>query len=175
MVVQIVNNLPPMQKNWVRSLGQEDPLEKGMATHSSILAWKISWTEELGRLQSMRSQRVGHDWATNTHTHTNVMALGGGALGRWSDHDGGTLELAPLWKRPQGVVLPSLPCEHIARKRPSATQKTTLTRTWPCQHPHVRLQPLELWEIHLLFISHPVYDILLLWIRPPAIGLYKKW
>ena len=45
----------------------EGPLEKGMATHSSILAWRIPWTEEPGRLQSMRSQRVGHDWATNTH------------------------------------------------------------------------------------------------------------
>ena len=50
-----------------QSLGQEDPLEKWMATHSSILAWKISWTEEPGGLQSMGSQRVGYDWATNTH------------------------------------------------------------------------------------------------------------
>ena len=49
------------------SLGQEDPLEKKMSTHSSILAWKIPWTEEPGGLQSMGSQRVGHDWATNTH------------------------------------------------------------------------------------------------------------
>ena len=45
---------------WVQSLGQEDPLEEGMATHSSILAWRIPWTEEAGDLQSMRSQRVGH-------------------------------------------------------------------------------------------------------------------
>ena len=60
-MVQIVKNLPPVQKNWVRSLSGEDSLEKGMATHSSILAWKIPWTEELGRLQSVRSQRVGHD------------------------------------------------------------------------------------------------------------------
>ena len=50
-----------MQKMWVQSLGQEDPLEKEMATHSSTLAWKIPWTEEPGRLQSMGSQRVGHD------------------------------------------------------------------------------------------------------------------
>ena len=49
------------QETWVRSLGQEDPLEKRLATHSSILAWRISWTEEPGRLQSMESQRVGHD------------------------------------------------------------------------------------------------------------------
>ena len=53
--------LPTMQKTWVRSLGWEDPLEKEMAPHSSILAWKIPWTEEPGRLQSMRLQRVGHD------------------------------------------------------------------------------------------------------------------
>ena len=46
---------------WVQSLGQEDPLEEGMATHSSILAWRILWTEEPGRLQSMGSHRVGHD------------------------------------------------------------------------------------------------------------------
>ena len=50
-----------MWETWVQSLGQEDPLEKEMATHSSTLAWKIPWTEEPGRLQSMGSQRVGHD------------------------------------------------------------------------------------------------------------------
>ena len=57
----MVKNLPAMWETWVQSLGWEDPLEKGMATHSSILAWTIPWTEELGRLQSLRSQRVGHD------------------------------------------------------------------------------------------------------------------
>ena len=61
----MVKNLPAVQEMWVISLDQEDPLEKGMATHSSILAWKIPWTEEPGRLQSMGSQRVGHDLATN--------------------------------------------------------------------------------------------------------------
>ena len=59
-----------MLKNWVWSLGQEDPLEKGMATHSRILAWKIPWTEEPGGLQSMGSQRVRHVWVTNTFTNT---------------------------------------------------------------------------------------------------------
>ena len=54
-----------MQEIWVHSLGQEDTLEKEMAIHSSILAWKILWMEEPGRLQSMGSQRVGHDWATS--------------------------------------------------------------------------------------------------------------
>ena len=56
-----------MQETWVRSLGWEDPLEKEMATHSSILAWRIPWTEEPGGLQSMGSQRVGHDWTTSLH------------------------------------------------------------------------------------------------------------
>ena len=57
----MVKNLPAMQETWVRSLGWEDPLEKGMVTHSSIIAWKIPWTEEPGRLQFMGSQRVRHD------------------------------------------------------------------------------------------------------------------
>ena len=64
-VAQMVKRLPARRKTWVQSLGQEDPLEKEMATHSSTLAWKIPWTEEPGRLQSMGSQRVGHDWATS--------------------------------------------------------------------------------------------------------------
>ena len=57
----MVKNLPAMKETRVRSLGQEDPLEKGMATHSSILAWESPWREEPGGLQSMGSQRVGHD------------------------------------------------------------------------------------------------------------------
>ena len=60
-MAQTVKNLPAMQENWVPSLGWEDPLEKRIATHSSILAWRIPWTEKPGRLQSMESQRVGHD------------------------------------------------------------------------------------------------------------------
>ena len=61
----MVKNLPAMQETRVPSLGQEDPLEKGMATHSSILAWEIPWTEEPGRLQSTGSQRTGHDRRAN--------------------------------------------------------------------------------------------------------------
>ena len=71
-----------MWETWVRSLGWEDPLEKGMATHSSTLAWKIPWMEEPGRLQSVGSQRVRHDWATSlpdlksrTWTEVNSMDL----------------------------------------------------------------------------------------------------
>ena len=60
----MVKNPPSKQETWVRFLGQEDPLEKEMATHSNILAWEILWTEEPGRRQSMGSQKVGHDLAT---------------------------------------------------------------------------------------------------------------
>ena len=60
--------LPATQETWLWSLSQEDPLEKGMATHSSIRAWRILWTEKPGGLQSMSPQRFGHDWATNTFT-----------------------------------------------------------------------------------------------------------
>ena len=71
----VEKNPPAMQKTqqvWVWSLSYIDPLEEEMATHSSILAWKISWTEEPGGLQSMGSQRVGHDWATSlTHSQIN--------------------------------------------------------------------------------------------------------
>ena len=65
LVVQMVRSLPAMLESRVRSQGQEDPLERGMATHSSTLAWEIPQTEEPGRLQSMGLQRVGHDWATS--------------------------------------------------------------------------------------------------------------
>ena len=60
-MVQVVKNLPAMQETWDPSLGREDPLEEGMATHSIILTWRIPWTEEPGGLQSMGSQRVRHD------------------------------------------------------------------------------------------------------------------
>ena len=66
----MVKNLPAIQETWVQSLGREDPLEKEMATHSSIRTWRIPWTVEPRSLQSMGSRTVGHDWAANTHTHT---------------------------------------------------------------------------------------------------------
>ena len=61
MVAQTVKNLPAMLENWLPSMGQEVPLDKGMAMHPSILAWRIPWIEEPGGLQSMGLQRVGHD------------------------------------------------------------------------------------------------------------------
>ena len=74
-VAQTVKNLPVMQETWVRSLGWEDPLEKGMAIYSSLLAWRILWTEEPGGPQSVELQRVGHNWATNTITTTTMAVL----------------------------------------------------------------------------------------------------
>ena len=73
---QVVKNLPVTQATRLQSLGREDPLEKEMAIHSSTLAWKIPWTEEPGRLQSMGSQRVWHNWATKhstAHCFVNIL------------------------------------------------------------------------------------------------------
>ena len=71
----MVKHLCTMRETPVRSLGQEDPLEKEMATHSITLAWKIPWMEECGRLQSMGSQRAGHDWATSLHFTLNRLHI----------------------------------------------------------------------------------------------------
>ena len=68
-MAQLVKNLPAMQETQVQSLGREDPLVKEMAMHSNTLAWRIPWTVEPGRLQSMGLQRVRHDCATNIHFH----------------------------------------------------------------------------------------------------------
>ena len=70
-MAQLVKNPPAMWETWVWSLGWEDPLEKGKATHSSILAWRIPWT-----IQSMGLQRVGHDWATNTTSYIYMKFYG---------------------------------------------------------------------------------------------------
>ena len=78
-MAQIRKNLPAMQETRVWSLAREDPLEKGMAIHSSILTWNIPWIEKPGRLQPMGSQRVGHDQATNT---VHMLPTMGPATGR---------------------------------------------------------------------------------------------
>ena len=75
LVAWIVTNLPAKQETQVWSLGRKDPLEKRIATHSSILAWRIPWTEEPAGLQSTGSKRVGHDWATK-HEHTVSFKFG---------------------------------------------------------------------------------------------------
>ena len=71
LVAQMLRSPPAVQETQVQSLGQEDPLDKSRATHSSILAWRIPWTEEPGGLQSMGSRRVGQDWATDTLIFTS--------------------------------------------------------------------------------------------------------
>ena len=74
LVAQMVKHLPTVRETWVRSLGWEDLLEKEINTHSSTLAWKIPWTEEPGRLQSMGLQRFRHDWATSLHSlHSYIL------------------------------------------------------------------------------------------------------
>ena len=75
LVAQMLQNLPAMQETWVLSLGWEDPLEEGMATHSSILAWTIPMDKGAWRAQSMGSQRVGQDWATKHYEATTVKTM----------------------------------------------------------------------------------------------------
>ena len=82
----MVKNLPPMQETQVRSLGQEDPLEKGLASHSSILAWRIPWIEEPGRPQSIRSKRVRH-----AHIHIHSLKPETGEFSFLMVHDFGKL------------------------------------------------------------------------------------
>ena len=76
LLAQRIKNTPAMQETWVQSLGREDPLERGMATHSNILAWETPWTEEPGRLQSMGSQRVRHDLAIKQQQEEWIGSLG---------------------------------------------------------------------------------------------------
>jgi len=80
LVAQTVKNLPAVRETWVQSLGWEDPLEKEVSTHCSILSRKIPWTEEPGRLQSMESQSIRHNWMTNTFSAKLAWFLGEGPV-----------------------------------------------------------------------------------------------
>ena len=91
LVAQMVKNPPAMQETWVRSLVGKIPLEKGIATHPSILAWRIPWTEESGGQQSMGSQRVGYNWETNTF-HFSTKQIWGWSLWEFI-----------FWKMRQGI------------------------------------------------------------------------
>ena len=114
LVTQTVKSLSTMQKTWVQSLGREDPLEREMATHSSILVWKLSWMEEFGRLQSMESQRLWNDWATS-------LSLSGSWCKQVSAPELELWEPCSCWDRPAwagqlwgpqcplGLSLPSFP------------------------------------------------------------------
>ena len=87
--VQMVKNLSAVQDLWVQSLGQEDSLEKGRATHSSVLSWRLPWIEETGGLQSVESQRAGQDWAANTFTFRRAMREK--YFGRWEKLESGEM------------------------------------------------------------------------------------
>ena len=95
LVAQLVKNPPAMQETLVQFLGQEDPLEECVATHSSILAWKIPWTEEPGGLQSMGSQRVRHNWVTKHMHRVLVQGSPGGSDGKESACSAGDLGSIP--------------------------------------------------------------------------------
>ena len=103
----MVKHLPTMQETQVQSLGQEDLLEKEMATHASILAWKIPWTEEPGRLQSMGKQRVGHNWATSFHFHFMLLNQS------W-------VHLPTSSETNRDEEKPSTYCRHLARRSGSS-------------------------------------------------------
>ena len=79
-VAQTVKHLPTKKETQVRSLSEEDPLEEGVATHSNILAWRIPWTEQTGRLQSMGSQRVGHDYRGSSSSRSRMVSKGNKAF-----------------------------------------------------------------------------------------------
>ena len=93
----MVKNPPEVQETRVQSLGQEDPLEKGLATHSSMLAWRIPWTEEPGRMPVMGSQRAGHEWATSIFTFFFNLLLRNGL---WMTIS--ALLTPPLWVEEEG-------------------------------------------------------------------------
>ena len=111
-MAQTVKCLPTMPETWVRSLGWEDLLEKEMATHSSILAWKIPWMEERGRLQSMGSQIVGHDWATSL-THKRLYTF-------WLI----SLSVIPSIQFSCSVVFDSLRPQWLQHARPSCPSRS---------------------------------------------------
>ena len=93
LVAQTINNLPAMQETWDWSLGREDPLEEGMPPTPSTLVWRIPWTEEPVGLQSVGSQRVGHDWVTK---HNDTTTTGSVRL---------LLDISPVWKVTGNCVL----------------------------------------------------------------------
>ena len=96
LVAQMVKHLPAIQETWVQSLGREVPLKKEMSTHSSILARRFPWTEEPGRLQSIGSQRVGHDWCDLALAQVSTT----GRLSHWA------FQLRRTWRgRGEGSVL----------------------------------------------------------------------
>ena len=109
LVAQTVKNLPATQDTWVQSLGWEDPLEKRMVTLSSNLAWRIPWTEEPGRLQSVGLQRVGHDWVTKPNQRCLEVGLGSSLNSK----------SLLVWKKQKTILCTMSPSSHqVSRKNP---------------------------------------------------------
>ena len=119
LVAETVKNPPAMWKTWVQSLGWEDPLEEGLATHSSILAWRIPWTEGPGGLQSVQSQNVRHDWVTKHSTaHTKHRGRGSSDFwGHWNTilYKGGIIVKSKM--RPRRQHNCCLPKEAASQER----------------------------------------------------------
>ena len=124
--LKTAKNPPAMRETWVRSLSQEDTVEKSMAIHFSILAWRIAWTEETGGLQSMGSQRVGHNWATNPSSWTGVThaprlcPMSGFPAQEWSITASASWPLWCLLHKPEvwepgGLTFPSAPSSTPSR------------------------------------------------------------
>ena len=163
-----------MQETWVQSLCQKDPLEKGMATHSSILGWRIPWTEEPGGLQSMGSQRVGHTWATNTRASSitrGEQGLWGVAGFLWGVHclSGGLTSCSDLKMKamgPWGVSDASVSSEpqwvwgvSPALKFPLEAQKQNCRLVWSWRPVWVLSGTCSVWQwtwgVHLAIIRGP--------------------
>ena len=124
----MVKNLPAVQETWVWSLGWEDPLEKGMATHSNIFACRVLWTEETGKLQSRGLQRVGYHWETKHIAHKNgyqEVKWERYKLGDWNWHIhinqsvSSVVQSCPTPCDPMNCITPGLPVHH---QLPESTQ-----------------------------------------------------
>ena len=134
-------NLPVMQETSVWSRGWEVPLENGMAIHFSILAWRIPQTEKPGGPQSLKSQRVGHDWATNTHTHYKY-----------------ALRLVQSWDSPGSPVVKT-PCFHCRWCRFNPWSRN-LRSHMPCDIAKIKI--VRNLSLHLpLYIFRPVWVVIL--------------
>ena len=135
LVAQMVKNLPAVQGAWVWFLGQEDPLKKGMATHSRILAWRIPWIEKTGGLQSKGLQRVGNNWATDTHRCVYVL--------------GYSVTSDSLW--PHGLYLARLLCPwNFPGKNPGVGCHFLLQGVIPTQGSNLSLLCLLHWQVYSL-------------------------
>ena len=124
-MAQKENNLPTMQETWVQSLGREDPLEKGMATHSSILAWKIPWTEEPGGLESMKSRGARHDRAAKTHSGNALLQ----SMQKQRDHaHAAERKAAVTGAEPTRSRIRSSPSPRLQEKKPKGASCSPWTR-----------------------------------------------